>query len=206
VVGLVSLTAEEPITLGTKQGIVKRVTPGGYPGRPDFEIIALKPGDEVVGVGHAADSAEIVFVTTDAQLLHFAAASVRPQGVAAGGMAGINLGAKSEVLFFGVLPSTTDAVVATVSTSVAAISGADPGRAKVSSFVEFPGKGRATGGVRAHTFLKGEDMLGVAWAGPAPALAVGTDGAARVLPDAGAKRDASGSPLEGVVGSIGAAI
>ncbi len=87
----------------------------------------------------------------------------------------------------------TDAVVATISTSVATIAGTDPGRAKVSAFGEFPGKGRATGGVRAHTFLKGEDVLAVAWVGPAPALAVGPDGAARELPDAVAKRDASGS-------------
>jgi DNA gyrase subunit A len=206
VVGLVALDSELPIALGTKQGVVKRVTPGGYPGRPDFEIVALKPGDEVVGVGHAADEAELVFVTSDAQLLHFGGSGVRPQGLAAGGMAGINVSAKAEVLFFGVLPSATDAVVATVSTSSEKLAGTDTGRAKVSAFSEFPGKGRATGGVRAHTFLKGEDVLGVAWVGPAPALAVGTDGAARELPDAGAKRDASGTPVDGVVGSIGSAL
>lgn len=121
-------------------------------------------------------------------------------------MAGINLGAKATVIFFTALSSMTDAVVATVSTSTATIAGADPGRAKVSLLTEFPGKGRATGGVRAHTFLKGEDVLGVAWVGTAPALASGTDGSARTLPDAGAKRDASGSVLDGVVGSIGSAI
>jgi DNA gyrase subunit A len=57
--------------------------------------------------------------------------------------------------------------------------------------------------VRAHSFLKGEAALALAWVGPAPALAVGGDGSARILPDAGAKRDASGAPLEGVVGSVG---
>jgi DNA gyrase subunit A len=35
---------------------------------------------------------------------------------------------------------------------------------------------------------------------------VGTDGSVRALPDSGAKRDASGTPLDGVVGSIGSAI
>jgi DNA gyrase subunit A len=84
--------------------------------------------------------------------------------------------------------------------------GTDPGRGKVSAIEEFPGKGRATGGVRAHTFLKGESSLSVAWVGPAPALAVGPDGSARALPEPGAKRDASGAPLEGVVGSIGTAL
>jgi DNA gyrase subunit A len=60
--------------------------------------------------------------------------------------------------------------------------------------------------VRAHSFLKGEDVLAVAWAGTAPAYAVGSDGAVRALPDAGARRDASGTPLDGAVGSIGSSI
>ncbi len=206
VVGFVSLSSDVPIVLGTKQGIVKRVSPGGYPARPDFEIVSLKPGDEVVGVGHAADEAELVFITTDAQLLHFAASAVRPQGAAAGGMAGINLGKDADVLFFGALASMTDAVVATISTPVGVLPGTDPGRGKVSAIEEFPGKGRATGGVRAHTFLKGEGALSVAWVGPAPALAVGPDGSTRELPESGAKRDASGTPLDGVIGSIGTAL
>ncbi len=110
------------------------------------------------------------------------------------------------MLFFGALSSLTDAVVATISTPAGVLPGTDPGRGKVSAIEEFPGKGRATGGVRAHTFLKGEGALSVAWVGPSPALAVGPDGSARVLPESGAKRDASGAPLEGVVGSIGAAL
>ena len=206
VLGLVSLTSDEPIALGTASGVVKRVSPGGWPSKPDFEVIALKPGDEVVGVAQGGDSEELVFVTTDAQLLHFAASAVRPQGAAAGGMAGINLSAGARVLFFGAVDPSTDVVVATISTPTETLAGADPGRAKVSAFSEFPGKGRATGGVRAHTFLKGENSLALAWAGPAPALAVGPDGSFRALPDAGAKRDASGTPMETIVGSIGRAL
>ncbi|CAN5365360.1 DNA topoisomerase IV subunit A [soil metagenome] len=206
VLGLVSLDSDRPIVVGTRQGTVKRVSPGGYPAKPDFEIISLKPGDEVVGVSQGTDADELVFVTSDAQLLHFPAALVRPQGVAAGGMAGISLSAKATVVFFGAVDPGVENVVATVSTSTATVAGADPGRAKVSALGEFPGKGRATGGVRAHSFLKGEDLLGLAWAGPAPALAVGTDGSVRTLPEAGAKRDASGAPLDGVIGSIGESV
>ncbi len=202
VLGLVSLDSEDPIALGTRQGVVKRVAPGGYPSRPDFEVISLKPGDEVVGVAHAADGAELVFVASDAQLLHFPASQVRPQGTAAGGMAGINLSAKATAIFFGAV-DPADAVVVTISTPTETLPGTDPGRGKVSLFAEFPGKGRATGGVRSHSFLKGESALALAWVGPAPALAVASDGAPRILPEAGAKRDASGNPLEAVVGSIG---
>lgn len=203
VLGLVSLTSEDPIALGTAAGVVKRVTPGGYPSKPDFEIIALKPGDEVVGVAQGGDSEELVFVTSDAQLLHFTASSVRPQGLGAGGMAGINVSSGSTVLFFGTVDPAADLVVATISTPAETLAGTDPGRAKVSAFSEFPGKGRATGGVRAHAFLKGENALALAWVGPAPALAVGSDGSLRTLPDTGAKRDASGTPMDAVVGSIG---
>src|SRR6185437_12708855 len=168
--------------------------PGGYPSRPDFEVIALKPGDEVVGVGQGGDAEDLVFVTSDAQLLHFGAAQVRPQGVAAGGMAGINLGAQASAIFFGSVDPGSDVSVVTISTPADTLPGADPGRGKVSSLTEFPGKGRATGGVRAQSFLKGETSLALAWVGSSPALATGPDGAARTLPPSGAKRDASGTP------------
>jgi DNA gyrase subunit A len=203
VVALVSLSSELAIALGTAQGVVKRVAAGGYPARPDFDVIALKPGDEVVGASQGGDAEELVFVTSDAQLLHFGADQVRPQGVAAGGMAGIKLGAGATAIFFGAVDPGSDVSVVTISTPVDTLPGADPGRGKVSSLRDFPAKGRATGGVRAHSFLKGEAALALAWVGPAPALAVGGDGSARILPDAGAKRDASGAPLEGVVGSVG---
>jgi DNA gyrase subunit A len=203
VVGLVSLTASEPFALGTRQGVVKRVAPGGYPNKPEFEVVALKPGDTVVGIAPAPDGSEFVFVTSDAQLLRFFASTVRPQGASAGGMAGINLSSGADVLFFGAVDAASDVVVVTVSGSSAALAGTDPGRAKVSALDEFPAKGRATGGVRAHSFLKGEDHLAVAWAGPAPAHALGPDGALRQLPEAGAKRDASGTLLEAAVTSIG---
>lgn len=206
VLGFVSLDSDQPIALGTRQGVVKRVSPGGWPSKPDFEIIALKPGDEVVGVAQGTDAEELVFVTSDAQLLHFAASAVRPQGISAAGMAGISLSAKANVTFFGSVDPGVDNVVVTLSTSTATIAGADPGRGKVSSLGEFPGKGRATGGVRAHAFLKGEDVLGLAWVGPAPALAVGPDGSVRQLPDSGSKRDASGSPLDAVIGSVGESV
>lgn len=206
VLGLVSLASDDPIALGTATGVVKRVAPGGWPNKPDFEVISLKPGDEVVGVAQGSDSDELVFVTTDAQLLHFPASAVRPQGAAAGGMAGVNVSSGARVLFFGAIPAGTDAVAVTVSTPEATLAGADPGRAKVSAFTEFPGKGRATGGVRAHAFLKGETALALAWVGPDPALAVGTDGSLRTLPDSGMRRDASGSPMDAVIGSVGRAL
>ncbi|MDQ0645572.1 DNA gyrase/topoisomerase IV subunit A [Microbacterium murale] len=203
VLALVDLSSEVPVALGTAQGTVKRIVPSTLPVRPEIEVISLKPGDAVVGAAVAADDAEMVFVTTDAQLLHFAASAVRPQGAAAGGMAGIKLSSGAAVLFFGATPATEDVTVATVSGAEGVIPGTDAGRAKISVFTEFPAKGRGTGGVRAHSFLRGEDRLTVAWVGAAPAYAVGTDGAVRKLPETPAKRDASGQLIDGVIGSIG---
>lgn len=203
ILALVSLESPEPIALGTRLGIVKRVTPGDWPNKPDFELIGLKPSDEVIGAAQAPDTAELVFISSGAQLLHFPASSVRPQGRAAGGVAGMNLPSDAHVIFFGAVDPDAENVVATVSVSSATIPGTDPGRVKVSYFSEFPAKGRATGGVRSHAFLKGEDGLSLAWAGPPPAHAVGADGSARTLPDAGAKRDGSGTAIDSVIASIG---
>ncbi len=208
VLAIVSLDADRSIALGTKQGVVKRVATGAYPNKPEFEVIGLKAGDEVVGAVQGDESDELVFVASDAQLLRFPASTVRPQGCPAGGMAGINLGGGAHVVHFTSLAAddAPQSIVVTIATTTDTLLGTDPGSAKVSDFSEFPAKGRATGGVRAQRFLKGEDALHLAWVGPSPALAVGPDGAARTLPDSGAKRDASGQPLEAVVGAIGTRI
>ncbi|MCY7412750.1 MAG: DNA topoisomerase IV subunit A, partial [Salinibacterium sp.] len=150
VLGFVVLDGQ-PIALGTKHGVVKRVSASSWPSKPEFEVIALKPGDELVGVTQGGEDEELVFVTSDAHLLRFAASTVRPQGHAAAGMAGVKLAAKATVLFFTAIDRSQETVAVTVSTSTDTIAGTDPGRAKVSAMTEFPGKGRATGGVRAHS-------------------------------------------------------
>ncbi|WP_447947204.1 DNA gyrase/topoisomerase IV subunit A [Microbacterium lacticum] len=205
VVAIVPLSGEI-IALGTAQGTVKRVATSELPpGKHEVEIIALKPGDRVVGAGLAADDDDLVFVTSDAQLLRFGADAVRPQGRAAGGMAGIRLSTGAEVIAFQPAPRDERTVVVTVAGSSQAIAGTDPGSAKVSSFDEFPAKGRATGGVRAQRFVKGEDVLTLAWVGVEP-RALAADGAVRQLPAPGAKRDASGQPLEAVVAAVGTVV
>ena len=92
------------------------------------------------------------------------------------------------------MPEGQEAVVATISSAAGALEGTDPGRAKISAFSEFPAKGRATGGVRCHRFLKGEDTLVFAWAGPGPARAAAASGAAVDLPAPDGRRDGSGVP------------
>ena len=93
--------------------------------------------------------------------------------------------------------ATTDgpaAVLVTASGSSTALPGTEPGAVKVTDFAEYPSKGRATGGARCHRFLKGEDTLVFAWAGPAPARGAAASGAPIDLPEATGRRDGSGVP------------
>ncbi|MGA8245666.1 MAG: DNA topoisomerase IV subunit A, partial [Nocardioides sp.] len=176
VLALCALRADGPgLALGTRQGVVKRVNPEVL-AKDEWEVIGLKDGDEVVGaVELRTGDEELCFISTDAQLLHFGAAGVRPQGRSGGGMAGIKLGAGQSVVWFGALDPAS-AVVVTASGSSTALPGTEPGAVKVTPFLDYPGKGRATGGVRCHRFLKGEDALVFAWAGAAPARAAAASG------------------------------
>ena len=199
---------DQVLAIGTAQGVVKRVQPDYPLNREDWEIIALKDKDQVVGVAPAAsDEADLVFLTRQAQLLRFGAGAVRPQGRTAGGMAGIKLAAGDHVLFFGaVAPGDDDAVVVTIAGTNGALPGTAPGAAKVTAFAEYPVKGRATAGVRAHRFLKGEDTLLLGWAGHGPAKASSLSGVARSLPQEHGRRDGSGIPLSQPVDVVGPAM
>ncbi len=194
------------IALGTRHGVVKRVAPD-HPARADWEVVALKDGDAVVGATALADGEEdLVFVTSDAQLLRFPASSVRPQGRAAAGMAGIRLSPGASVVFFGAVDPAADNVVVTSAGSSDALPGTEPGSLKVTPYAEYPPKGRATGGVRAHRFLRGEDAIVLAWAGATPARASGTGGVALELPDPTGRRDGSGNPFPAVIAGIGSPV
>jgi DNA gyrase subunit A len=188
--------------LGTRNGVVKRVNPELL-SKDAWEIIRLDEGDEVVGaVELPHDLVSLVFITTDAQLLHFPAGSVRPQGRSGGGMAGIKLAGDAQVLFFGA-SSTADASVVTVAGSSSALPGTDSGSVKVTAFAEYPAKGRATGGVRCQRLLKGEDVLLLAWTGPDPAIAAAASGAPVELPAPDPRRDGSGIPIGQPLAAIG---
>ena len=200
--GLTTLTERSAgLALGTAQGVVKRVNPELL-AKDAWDVITLKPGDEVVGAVELSDEdCHLAFITSDAQLLHFPAASVRPQGRAGGGMAGIKLAAGARVVWFGAVDPDADEVV-TVSGSSTSLPGTETGLAKVTPMAEFPAKGRATAGVRAHRFLRGEDTLLIAAIGPAPVVAAASSGSPVDLPTAHGRRDGSGTPLSQPVSAL----
>ncbi|CAM4085985.1 DNA topoisomerase (ATP-hydrolyzing) subunit A [Kibdelosporangium persicum] len=186
------------LAVGTRHGVVKVCAPEWPVRSEEFEVITLKDGDEIVGATWLTDGTEtLTFVSSDSSLLRFPASLVRPQGLKGGGMAGINLGKEAEVVFFGAVRTDDDEhgepmVVTSTGMSV-----------KVTPFSQYPAKGRATGGVRTHRFLKGESRLALAWVGPRPAGASST-GSAVELPEPDTRRDGSGHAHPGpdVVGHI----
>ncbi|MDO5495524.1 MAG: DNA gyrase subunit A, partial [bacterium] len=207
VVGLVPMAEDAPVlVLATAQGFVKRFRASDFPAKGEsFEVVKLEEGDHVVGVGVSeGEEDRIVLVASDSQLLHFPASAVRPYGRVSGGMAGIKLAAGAHVVGLSVVPADAvgQAVVVTVSGQAGALPGTVAGSAKVTPFSAYPGKGRATGGVRSHRFLRGEDLLQLAWVGVAP-RAVGSAGQEIELPEADERRDASGRPLPMPVTAIG---
>lgn len=199
VVCLIPVSEESGFALGTKYGIVKRVNPD-FPNKDESSAIALKEDDEVVGAGLVSEDDEFVFITSDAQLLRFEAKSVRPQGRTGAGIAGIK--SESPAIYFGVIPAKQKSFVITVANSSQALPGTDPGAIKLSKLDEFPKKGRATGGVRAHKFLKSQDQLSLGWVGPANYQLVDSKGKQVPIKLEPQNRDASGSPAP-IIGAIG---
>jgi DNA gyrase subunit A len=197
VVCLTTLDESSPgLALGTEMGVVKRVVPDYPAHKEELEVISLREGDRIVGAAELRTGEEdLVFISDEAQLLRYAASQVRPQGRAAGGMAGIKLADDAKVISFTAVDPAVDAVVFTLSGSQGTLDDSIS-TAKLTPFDQFPRKGRATGGVRCQRFLKGEDSLTMAWAGPVPAKAAGANGAPAELPELDPRRDGSGVPLK----------
>ncbi|MEV0693656.1 DNA topoisomerase IV subunit A [Streptomyces sp. NPDC050388] len=204
VVCLTTLDESSPgLALGTQQGVVKRVVPDYPSNKEELEVITLKEGDRIVGAVELRTGEEdLVFITDDAHLLRYQAAQVRPQGRPAGGMAGIKLAEGAKVIAFAAVDPAVDAVVLTVAGSRGTLDDSVQTTAKQTPFDQYPRKGRATGGVRCQRFLKGEDCLSLAWAGPAPARASQKNGAPVDLPQPDPRRDGSGVPMPKTVAVV----
>ncbi|MFG2465606.1 DNA topoisomerase (ATP-hydrolyzing) subunit A [Streptomyces canus] len=201
---LTTLDESSPgLALGTEQGVVKRVVPDYPSNKGELEVITLKEGDRIVGAIELRTGEEdLVFITDDAQLLRYQASHVRPQGRAAGGMAGIKLTEGAKVISFTAVDPAVDAVVFTVAGSRGTLDDSVQTTAKLTPFDQYPRKGRATGGVRCQRFLKGEDCLSLAWAGAVPARAAQKNGTPADLPEIDPRRDGSGVSLAKTVSVV----
>lgn len=185
---------EPVICLATVKGVVKRIRTSALARRPSDAVIGLAPDDEVAAAASysmptdgEATGVDLAVVTSAGALLRFPASSVRPQGAAAGGMAGVRLPEGARVLALGLITTTApDVVVATTT---------DVGRVKATPLAEYPSKGRGTGGVRCHTLRRGETTLVAAWIGQGRPLALTKSGSTSILDIDFARRDATGTEL-----------
>ena len=202
VLGLIDITKD--FVLATARGVIKRVA-GAEPakGKDAWDVINLKSGDTVIGAGQLPDidAARAVLITSNAQLLTFGTDLLRAQGWNAGGVTGMKVAADASVIAFSLVDPEAENRVVTIATGEN-FYGETALSVKVTDLAEFPTKGRATAGVRAHRFLKGETELVTAFAGPEPQGAA-SGGGARKLPAELGRRDGSGQPLESKVDAIG---
>jgi DNA gyrase subunit A len=187
------LVAGSPgLALGTRSGQVKVAKPD-WPVRSDeFAVIALADGDEVVGMAwlHGANDT-LVFISSDGQVLCFAAGKVRPQGLSGGGMAGMSLGTEAKVVWFGAV-RTDDTTHGEPHVVVSTGS-----QVKVTPLSAYPTKGRATGGVATLRYLSGMNMaIQVGWAGARPVGCTASGGAVE-LPEPDPRRGGSGVVMAG---------
>ena len=201
-VGLLDPEGEAVVAMGTARGTVKRLRPDVLQ-RDEWEVITLEDGDRLVGFDQCSNAADLVFVSSDAQLLRTPAAKVRPQGRTAGGMAGMKLNPGAEALGFWVVEAPIDAVVVTVAAALGALPGTGQTTVKVTPLTSYPSKGRGGQGVRCQRFLRGEDRLDVAWVGTRPGRAASADGTPVDLPAEDDRRDGSGAPITFAIASIG---
>ncbi|MGY6501690.1 MAG: DNA gyrase/topoisomerase IV subunit A [Acidimicrobiales bacterium] len=150
----IAVPGEHPLTLVTRNGVVKRLAPDELAGtRSGLTVIALKDDDRLVAAIPTPPGSDIVVVADDAQVLRTGSEQISVQGRGAGGVAGMKLKAGAAVVGAGL--ATEGAMILSVT---------DAGTAKLTDVSEIPTKGRGAGGVRLTRF-KAEKRLTLAHVG-----------------------------------------
>ena len=139
---------ENNVMLVTKHGLAKRVSLPTMPstqvvnraGTDGVPVMSLKDADDqVVAAFTPADADSAAIVTAGGRLLRIAVDKVRPQGRAAGGVAGVALSDGDEVVAAGAVEADASQIVVVLT---------DGENLKASSAEDYPMKGRGTSGVR----------------------------------------------------------
>lgn len=211
--------SKTPLTIGTKNGVVKRWNFESPTTMDSWSIIDLKDNDSVINAALANDEDRLVFISSDSSLLTFDAKQVRAQGRSSAGMAGIRLNEGCTVSAFAVVAkndvewnyeegenglfSASGSVVFTLAGDSDALAGTENGAAKITPLEMYPTKGRGTGGVRSQRFLKGQNTILAAYVGNYPLYATTQRGANVELPKPDMRRDASGTELVSPIAHIG---
>ena len=141
-------------------------SPPTTPAAPTGRSSPCGTATRVVGAAALHDGAEdLVFVTSDAQLLRFPARPVRPQGRSAGGMAGIKLAPGAPVTFFGAVDPAARRRRRHLGRLVRRPARHRGRRAQGDAVRRVPRQGPRHRRRSCHRFLRGEDTLVLAWVG-----------------------------------------
>lgn len=174
------------LAMGTKKGVVKIAAPQWPVRSDDFSVFALDADDEIVGARWVEDidNYEFAFIAKNTtHLLTFPASKVRPTGLSSAGMAGQKLVDGDEVSSFSVISSSEKETALVITHTGRSV--------KATPFVLYPGKGRGTGGVRSHKYLKGETTLALSTVSGSGVMFT-ADGKQVPLPKIDTRRDGSG--------------
>jgi len=167
--------------LATLRAAVKRVTLSDLPGAGGsaFSVIKLDPRDRLGWVQLTPGDAEVILVTATAQAIRFREDTVRPMGLAAGGVLGVKLnGAADRVVALDVVRPRADLLIV-----------ANNGYAKRTPLSEYPTQGRNGVGVVAGRLARGAALVGACVVNADDkVLLVMAGGAGRVLRAASAPR------------------
>ena len=126
------------VFFGTRLGTVKRVTAADLVNATGsvFNAINVDEADSLEWVRVTMGGGEVVLVTTQGQAIRFAEEEVRPMGLNAGGVRGINLGERDAVVGMDVVSPRSDVLVFS-----------ENGYAKRATLAQYPTQGRAGKGV-----------------------------------------------------------
>jgi DNA gyrase subunit A len=126
------------VFFGTRLGTVKRVTAADLVNATGsvFNAINVDEADSLEWVRMTMGGGEVVLVTTQGQAIRFAEEEVRPMGLNAGGVRGINLGERDAVVGMDVAAPRSDVLVFS-----------ENGYAKRATLAQYPTQGRAGKGV-----------------------------------------------------------
>ena len=188
------------LTLVTERGIIKRIKCSDLPRKSGGAVINLAERDHLISafLGSEGGGGDVYIVSSDAQLLRTPLLAIRTTGASSAGIAGMKVDSEARVLL--AFAGDGSELLVTV---------ADSGRAKVTKSGEYPSKGRNGGGVRSHSFKKGESKLVAAGFIPDGMSGVATGSGGALWIDSGTlgKRDGAGDQmLDPGVKSIGYAL
>ncbi|MFM7089099.1 MAG: DNA topoisomerase (ATP-hydrolyzing) subunit A [Candidatus Paceibacterota bacterium] len=172
----------EDVILCTKKGVLKKIDSKLLDTRNSvMQIIKLKEDDLLAGSTNIKNSAFLVILTKQGQLLKTEENGVSRQGLSAAGVAGLKIKEGDEVLLLDAVEGDNSLLFTLT----------DKGNYKVSQMSQYPEKGRSTSGLRAHTFKK-EDKEIVSAVVSSEGFALTESGSVVGIPNLNMKRDSAG--------------